>query len=285
MKYSFFPGCTLHSTGIEYGLSTHAVCHALGIEMMELPDWNCCGASSAHSLDYELSYALPARNVLIAQQFEADMAVPCAACYGHSAAADARLREDRDFREKMERTLELKYEGRGRPRSLLDIFANDVPSAEIKARIKKPLTGLKPVSYYGCLLIRPPKLTGRWDDPEHPVLMDRLLSLLGAEPLPWSYAVDCCGASLTLNRSDVVVTLSGRLVDAAEEAGANCIVTACPLCMANLDGRQKRAKPIPIFYFTELIGLAFDIPEASKWFGKHMINPAPLLKSLGLASF
>ena len=281
MKYSFFPGCTFHSTAIEYGLSTHAVCQALGIGMVELPDWNCCGASSAHSLDHELSYALPARNVLIAQGFETDMITPCPACYIHSAAANARLQEDAAFREDMEHRLGLEYEGRIRPRVLPDIFTNDVPSDAIQARVKKPLAGLKPVSYYGCVLVRPPELTG-WDDPEHPVLMDRLLTSLGAEPVPWSYAVDCCGASLTLNRRDVVIKLSGRLVDAAEEAGANCIVTACSICMANLDTRQKREKPMPIFYFTELMGLAFGIPQAGKWFKKHFVNPTPVLRSLGL---
>jgi heterodisulfide reductase subunit B len=134
--------------------------------------------------------------------------------------------------------------------------------------------------YYGCVLIRPPELTG-WDDPEHPMLMDRLLEAMGAEPVDWSWKVDCCGASLTLSRSEVVVELSSKLAEAAQEAGANCIACACGICQINLDTRQKDTQ-IPIFYFTELMGLAFGLPGTNKWFGKHMVDPRPLLKSLGL---
>ncbi len=283
MRYSFYPGCTLHSTAIEYGLSTEAVCRAMGIELVELDDWNCCGASSAHSLNPYLAKALPARNVIIAQKEGLDMAIPCAACFYQSVSADARLRQDETFRQEMERAFGVEYLGRLRPRTLLDIFGHDLGADNIAALVKKPLKGLKPVGYYGCVLVRPPELTGRWDDPEHPVVMDRLMTAVGAEPVAWSYAVDCCGVSLTLTRSDVVFKLVGRLVDAAQEAGANCIATACPLCMANLDTRQKgRAEKLPIFYFTELLAVAFGLEEAAAWFKRHLVDPLPLLRRLSL---
>lgn len=266
---------------MEYGLSSEAVCEALGIELVELEDWNCCGATSGHALSHELATALPGRNVAIAQAAGLDIAIPCPACYQRSLAADKRFREDEAWRAEMEELLGFKYTGQARPRHLLEIIGRDLDLGDIAAKVKKPLAGLKPVSYYGCVLVRPPELTG-WDDPEHPVLMDRLLKAVGAEPVPWSYIVDCCGASLSLNRSDVVVTLVNKLVQAAEDAGANCIVCACGMCQINLDTRQKDHH-MPILYFTELLGLAFGLPGTSNWFKRHAIDPRPFLRSLGLA--
>jgi heterodisulfide reductase subunit B len=292
-RYAFYPGCTLHSTGIEFGVSAELVCHALGLEMVEIDDWNCCGASSAHSMDHTLFLALPARNLAQAQKVGlADLAIPCAACYSRLAAADLALREDATFRAEMEAKLNFAYEGRVRPRNLLDIMANDVSKEQLAARVKKPLAGLKVVSYYGCLLIRPPQYTARWDDPEHPQSMDYVLRLMGAEVVPWSYGVECCGGSLTLNRSDVVVHLVDRLARAAREAGAEAMVTACPMCMANVDGRQLYRdgppiprpprpdyEPLPIFYFTELMALAYGL-SLKKVLGKHLVDPRPLLNTL-----
>ena len=302
--YALYPGCTLHSTGVEFGVSTELVCHALGLDMVEIPDWNCCGASSAHSMDHTLCLALPARNLAQAQQVQlsdrsddADLslAIPCAACFSRLAAADLALQQDDAFRARMESVLDFHYDGRVRPRNLLDIFANDLSSHALSAKVARPLEGLKVASYYGCLLVRPPQYTGRWDDPEHPQSMDHLLQLMGAEPIPWSYGIECCGGSLTLNRSDVVVHLVDILARAAHEAGAQALVTACPMCMANVDGRQRFRggpplprppkpdyEPLPIFYFTELMALAFGL-SLKKVLGKHLVDPRPLLASLGIA--
>jgi heterodisulfide reductase subunit B len=294
-KYAFYPGCTLHSTGVEFGLSSELVCDALGLEMVEIDDWNCCGASSAHSMDHTLFLALPARNLVKAQETGlADLAIPCAACYSRLAAADLALQQDEAFRARLESVLDFEYEGRVRPRSLLDILANDLSREQLAGQVTKPLAGLKVASYYGCLLVRPPAYTGLWDDPEHPQSMDYVSELLGAEVVAWSYGVDCCGGSLTLNRSDVVVHLVDKLARAAREAGAEALVTACPMCMANVDGRQKYRggpplprpakpdyEPLPIFYFTELMALAYGLP-LGKALGKHLVDPRPLLRRLAL---
>ena len=294
-KYAFYPGCTLHSTGVEFGLSSELVCDCLGLEMVEIEDWNCCGASSAHSMDHTLFLSLPARNLVKAQETGlGDLAIPCAACYSRLAAADLALQEDEAFRSQIESVLGFEYEGRVRPRSLLDIMANDLSREQLTAKVTKPLAGLKVASYYGCLLVRPPAYTGLWDDPEHPQSMDYVSELLGAEAVAWSYGVDCCGGSLTLNRSDVVVHLVDKLARAAREAGAEALVTACPMCMANVDGRQKYRggpplprppkpdyEPLPIFYFTELMALAYGLPSG-KALGKHLVDPRPLLKRLEL---
>ena len=239
MRYWYYPGCSLHSTGSEYDESARAVGRALGVDFVELDDWNCCGASSVHTLcPPDAATALPARNVLLAQREPWDLAILCADCFYHSAASDERLRADARFRASLESTVGVKYVGCGRPRTLLDILASDVPTAQITAKATRPLDGLKPAGYYGCLLVRPPDVARRWDDPEHPVLMDRLLTAAGARAVKWSYVVECCGASLAISRGDVVTRLVGRIVDGAEEAGANCLVTACPMCQANLESRQ-----------------------------------------------
>ena len=293
-RYAFYPGCTLHSTGVEFGVSSELVCDALGVEMVEIPDWNCCGASSAHSMDHTLFLALPARNLAQAQTTGLDsLAIPCAACFSRIAAADLALRTDDAFRANIEAVLDFEYQAQVRPRNLLDIFANDFSPQALKAPLTRPLEGLKVVSYYGCLLIRPPEYTQRWDDPEHPQAMDYVLELMGAQPVPWSYGIDCCGGSLTLNRSDVVVHLVDKLAQAAHEAGAEAMVTACPMCMANVDGRQLYRggpplprppkpgyQPLPIFYFTELMALAYGL-SLNKVLGKHLVNPKPLLGRLG----
>jgi len=280
VKYTYYPGCTAKTTAIEFGLSTEAVCEILGIELLELEDWNCCGASSAHSLNHELALSLPGRNVALAQKAGLDTVIPCPACYQRCLVADKAFREDEGWRREMEALLDFRYTGQGRPRHLLEVLSRDLEMDTIRAKVVRPLEGLKVACYYGCVLVRPPELTG-WDDPEHPTTMDRLMEALGAELIDWSYKVDCCGASLALSRSDVVVTLSTRLAEAAREAGADCIACACGMCQINLDTRQV-GKKIPVFYFTELMGLAFGASGAVKWLGKHMIDPRPVLGRLGL---
>jgi len=281
VKYTYYPGCTASTTSVEFGLSTEAVCQALGVELLELEDWSCCGASSAHNLNHELSLALPGRNVALAQEARLDMLIPCPACYQNSMSADNALREDEDWRHKMENLLDFQYVGEGRPRHLLDIISHDLDEETIKSKVVKPLTGLKVACYYGCVLVRPPEKTG-WDDPEHPTTMDQVLEAVGAESVDWSYKVDCCGASMTLSISDVVTNLSSKIVAGAIEAGADCIASACGICQINLDTRQKVQKDVPILYFTELMALAFGLPGVEKWLSKHTVDPRPLLRERGL---
>lgn len=279
MRYAYYPGCTSETTAVEFGLSTEAVCEALGMELIELNDWNCCGASSAHSLDHELALALPGRNVALAQKAGLDIVIPCPACYQHCRDADTRMREDQAWREKMEDILRFQYEGEARPRHLLEVLSRDLDTETLKEKVTHPLSGLKVASYYGCVLVRPPELTG-WDDPEHPVTMDRLMTALGAEAIDWSYKVDCCGASLTLSRGDIVTELSTKIVEGAAEAGADCIVSVCGMCEINLDTRQtpRSRDKMPVFYLTELMALAFGLPGVEKWLRRHSIDPRPLLR-------
>ena len=282
MKYSYYPGCTAETTAYEFGRSTEAACKTLDVDLVELEDWNCCGATSAHSLSLQLNNELSARTVALSQEAMRDLAIACPGCYQRVLNSDHHLRVDPAFRKDMEETLGFSYNGKGKVRHLLDILTTDVSLDTVRSKVVKPLTGLKPVIYYGCVLLRPPALTG-WDDPEHPVVMDNMTAALGAEVKEWSHKVDCCGASLVLSRSDIVTTLSNKLVDLSVEAGANCLVTICGMCHLNIDSRQAGQK-LPVFYLTELMSLAFGTPvrEVEHWLKKHMLDGRPLLRSLGL---
>lgn len=282
MNYSYYPGCSLHSTGLEYGLSTRAVFNALELGLIELEGWNCCGASSAHALDHTLSLALPARNLALAQAAGYDLVAPCAACFNRMKSADYMLRSDPASRAEVEAIVGFQYTGKVAVRPVLAVIYEDYGVDAIAARVQKPVHGLKVVTYYGCLLVRPPEVT-QFDDPNHPRVMSALLEAIGAEVKPWSHATDCCGAGLSLSRADVVQKLVSRLAERAREAGADALVTACPLCQVNLEMRQTGETKMPAFYFTELLGYALGVPEANKWWSKHLIDPRPLLKSAGLA--
>lgn len=279
MSYSYYPGCSLHSTGLEYGLSTRAVFQHLGLELRELLDWNCCGASSAHIFDHRLALALPARTLALAQPFGNDLVTPCAACYNRLKGADHAMRTDAVVRSEMESLLGFQYSGSVAVRPVMAVLYEDVGLERIAAEVRNPLTGLKVVTYYGCLLVRPPEIA-QFDNPDDPQVMAALLRAAGAEVMPWSHATDCCGGSLSLGRSDVVQQLVGKLANRAREAGADAIVTACPLCQVNLEMRQTATVMIPTFYFTELMALAFGIPEVKKWWRKHLIDPRPMLAKL-----
>lgn len=282
MKVSYYPGCSLHSTGLEYGKSTEEVCQILEIELQELSDWNCCGAGSAHCTDETLAIELATRNLSTAEEAGLDLVIPCAACFQRFKVAEKHIIE------KKEPVIDTPYQGKVPVKHLLDFLSEEELIEAIKAKIEKPLKGLKAVCYYGCLITRPPDITDakKYDNPQ---TMDDLLALLGAETYSWSYKTDCCGGSLMLSRPDIVTELSGKLIQKAEEAGADCLVTACPLCQANLDTKQGmmsknwgRKVRTPIFYFTELLGLALGSPKADSWLKKHVIDPRELLKSKGL---
>jgi len=280
MKFSYFPGCTDHSTSLEYGKSTREVFKVLDIELLEIDDWNCCGAAATHSINHLLSLCLPARNISKAQALNAGpLLVPCAGCFNMLKRTENVLKKDETKRKEIEEIVGFKYDPSLEILALMDVMINKIGFEKIRQKVKKPLKGLKTACYYGCALVRHPKIT-QMDDPENPQYMDRLMKALGANPVEWSYKVDCCGADLALTHSEIVKKLVGRIVSMAEEAGAQCLVTSCGLCQANLEMRQDR--DLPVFYFTELMGIAFDIIDRKNWWGKHIISPNPLLSSMGL---
>ncbi|WAC06646.1 MAG: CoB--CoM heterodisulfide reductase iron-sulfur subunit B family protein [Thermodesulfobacteriota bacterium] len=280
MKASFFPGCSLEGTAREYGESIDVVSSFLGIKLEELPGWTCCGASAAHCINEFLSVSLPARNLLLAEKLKHDLVTPCAACFSRLKAAEKAL-----TKESKEIDASTPFRGEIKVLHLLEFFSREDLIEIIKDQVKRPLSNLKVVSYYGCLIVRPPQITDakNWEDPQ---ALDNLISLMGGESIFWPYKTECCGGSLLLTNLDIVRRLIGRILDMAREAEADCIVTACPLCLANLDTRQEeigKAKGItynlPVFYFTELLGLALGLKGTQRWFRRHLTDPRPLLKA------
>ena len=283
LRYAYYPGCSLEATAREYDRSVRAVCAHLGIELSELPDWSCCGASSGHSTSRWLACTLAGRNLVLAEGMKLDIAVACPACYVRLRNAHHEMQRDNRLREELSSVMAVPYRAEYSTRHLLDIICHDVGLENLKNKVVKPLQGLKLAAYYGCYLVRPPELVA-FDDPENPQCLDALLDTLGAEVRDWSGKVDCCGGSLSLSKREIAGHLVAELVEMAGRAGAEAMVTACPLCHANLEMRQTGADgdKLPVFYFTELIGLALGIAEARAWLGKHLISPSGLLASHGL---
>lgn len=280
--YTYYPGCSLHATASEFDASVRAVFRALDISLHDLEGWNCCGASSAHALNRPLSLALPARNLALAQAAGRHIMMPCAACFNRHATASHVLATDPLQRQKIEDLLDFSLGDTVGVRPLLDVIAGEVGLERVATYVKRPLDGLQVVAYYGCLLVRPAQVTG-FENPEHPSFMGRLLETLGATSCPWAYATSCCGGALSLTQPEVAARLVRRLADRAREAGAAAIVTTCPLCQLNLEMRQDgQEEALPIFYVTEVMGLAFGLADAPKWWSKHLIDPRPLLSMLDL---
>lgn len=278
---TYYPGCSLHSTAIEYQLSTEAIFTALGMDLAEVKDWNCCGATPAHAAGDFLSHALPLRNLIIAEKMGEEIILPCAACYNVFRKTHKFMRESTKEADEVNREVAgivgTRYQGKLAVRHLLEVFTEEEMLNKFKASATRPLTGLKVATYYGCLLVRPSEAVA-FDNPEQPRKLDLLMESLGADAVAWSYKTDCCGGSMAVPRPGVVTGLAGNLVEAARRAGAEAIVTACPLCQANLDTRQDPQKAgMPVFYFTELMAAAFNLPNQEKWLRKHIIDPRPLL--------
>ena len=282
MKYAYYPGCSLNSTGIEYNVSSKAVAKHFGVELLELDDWNCCGASAAHNTNHWLSLALPARNLAIAEKDKLDVAVPCAACYSRLKGVQMAVCESEKTKDKLKDIIEMDFQGTSEVVSMIDVVYQGIGIDRVKENIQVPLNGLKVACYYGCLLVRPKKLA--MDDQENPMKMDHILNATGAESVDWAYKVECCGAGHSTQKSDVGFKMIRDILRNAKASGANCIATACPLCMLNLDMRQQDIKRVygedyqmPIFYFTELLGIGVGFTPEEMYVQKHFTDPIPLL--------
>lgn len=294
MRYAYYPGCSLHSTSREYDMSTQAVCQALGIELEEIEDWICCGASSGHMTSELMALALPVKNLVLAREMSLDTAVACAACYSRLKIANKVMRSSGNPRVPYVDQVvgdggdTRPYRGETKVKHLLEVVIDEYGLDALRAKVTRRLDGLRIAAYYGCLLVRPPEVT-HFDDPEDPTTMERLISALGAEPVDWPYKTECCGGSLALTRTDVVVKLCHDILEMAADEGAECVMVACPLCQSSLDLRQAQVNRqygtdlhIPILYFTQLIGLALGMGSKELGLSKLMVSPDSLLRAKAL---
>ncbi len=289
MRYAYFPGCSLGSSASDYDLSLRMVCRALDIELVEVRDWVCCGASSAHAMSHLLSIAMP---VLSLSHAEADgfdrLIAPCLACQARFKVANKEMQEDPKVREKIHRAFDYRYRGTVRVYHPLEVMMEEGMMDRIRSRVRNRLSGLKVACYYGCILTRPPEVA-QFDICEDPQSMDSIVRALGSEPLDWSYKTECCGVSMTLTRADIVLKLSNDIFREAKEVGADAIAVCCPLCQANLDTRQIQIEDryrvkygIPVLYFTQLMGLAFGAFSKELGLEKLITSPRDALEVCGL---
>jgi heterodisulfide reductase subunit B len=281
MKYAYYPGCSQEASAEEYNRSLRAVAARLEtMDLVEMQDWNCCGATPAATVHPVLPYALAARNLAIAEEMGMDMVAPCAACYKNMNKASHALKDDPDLLARVNATLTRHQLGRAPTvRHPLDVVVNDVGVDNVP--VAKPLRGLKVASYYGCLITRP---EGGFDDPEYPHSMDRLMEALGAEAVDWPYKTKCCGGAIYMTTEKVSFAMSADILAHAKAAGANAVAAGCPFCQLLLDLYQDKLEAIrgttfdmPIFFFSQLMGLAMGLDRASLGLEKLVVAPYRLL--------
>lgn len=285
-QVGYYPGCSLHSLAKEFDHSLRAVAGALDIELVEPKGWTCCGSSPAHRVDHYLGVKAPIVNLSLVEKSGFDEVVaPCAACFNRFRTAVHELRQDPDLGDTLEADIGYRYRDSVQVHSISAWLYDTIGSEAIGRKVAKPLTGLKVVNYYGCLLTRPPQVTGH-PNHEYPMDMDVICDALGAESLDWDDKTICCGGSLAVPAKEVMLRLSQDIVEHAQAVGADAIVVACPLCQSNLDSRQIQMdtleSQIPVVYVTQLMALAFGLDEKATDFGRNVVDPRPMLREKGL---
>jgi heterodisulfide reductase subunit B len=288
MRYGYYPGCSLLSSAKEYDRSVRLVFAHLGIELIELDDWSCCGAVHADVRNAAAAVALPARNLALAQaQGFTSVIAPCSGCYKNLRQASKRVAADKAVRQRVNEHLRDGLELTADIEvlhplyMLLEIYGLE----QIKEQVVNPLGDLNIASYYGCMLTRPRDV---FDSPERPSGLDDLAEVLGAKRVEYEMKAKCCGGAMALSHDDVTARLSGKILVSASEAGADVVMLACPMCHTALDAYQTKAERavraslnLPVLYFTQVMGLALGLDPAKLGFERHMVSPWPQLARLG----
>lgn len=277
MKIGLYPGCSLDGSSREYSDSLLLVCEKAGIEIEKIPDWNCCGATAAHNLNHELALALPARNIALAEKAGmTQILVPCAACYSRLSVTLHELKKDAVMKDKISKILDMEFKGDVEIINILEFVEKYLGTHLASTDAIKPFAH-KVACYYGCLMVRPQKILN-FDRQEDPQIMDNIMKQIGATPIDWPFKTECCGAGLSVSRTESVGRLSGNILIDAIERGAEAIIVACPMCHSNLDMRRPaidkylgKKTDIPIMYITQAIGLALGVSKDKLGFDKHFI--------------
>ena len=282
MKLGYYPGCSLSGTGKEYDLSLKKVLNLLDVELEEINDWSCCGATSAHATNHLLSTVLPSRNLSLAKkQNLSELIAPCAACYNRLIVSQHEIEKNPQLKKQ---TTELFGEFDSKGISIINIIElfQKIGNGKIVEKKQRELKGIKAACYYGCLLVRPFEITG-FDDSEQPHSMEEIITAAGAVPIDWNFRMECCGASHSIAHKEIVVDLSEKIINDASLHGADVIVVACPMCHSNLDMRQramKNNKKMPILYLSEFIGLALGLKAEELGLNLHFISSEMLLEKV-----
>lgn len=289
--YAYFPGCSLEKMAISYHHSALETTNKLGVNLKELEDWNCCGATAYFHVDELLAYTLGARNLAMAEKEGLDLVAPCSGCYKNMFFTQVHLNHDPDLKEHINAALEednLQFSGNISVHHLIDIFINDIGLEKIKETVKQPLIGLRVAPYYGCQILRPRK---DHEDVENPSFFEALLSAIGATPIDYTLKMKCCGGSLLITSRPAAFSMVHNLLKNAVDNGAEVIATACPLCQINLECYQQQINrefnthfSVPVVYFTQLVGLALGINPKRLGLGKEFISPRKAFEAIATAT-
>ena len=279
---AYYPGCSLDGMAEEFDQSTRAICQDLDIDLVEIPDWSCCGSTPSHSYDPMLGGALAGRNLAIAEAEGFDTVMtPCPSCLKSLKGA---LNVFREKTEAFLDVLQMPFSGNTRVISVLQLLYEDIGVKTIQAKVQLSLAGMVIAPYYGCLLTRPAEFA-RFDDPENPISIDELLHAMGASVPDFPYKTECCGAAYGVTENHIVGKLTGRILDMAQRVNADAIAVACPLCQQNLDLRQsqvdrfwRRTFNMPVVYITQLIGYALGIDKKKLGFEKLFVSAETLFQ-------
>lgn len=287
MKYAYYPGCSLECNAAAYDVSVREVADLLGIKLLELDDWNCCGATEYFSQDELTACSVIARNLALVDPQMDQLVAPCAACYLNLKKVDKLMGDHPEMGAKINQALAaggLNYKpGRVTVRHMLDVIHDDLGETTVRDKVVRPLSGLRMAAYYGCQVVRP---IDNGDNPEYPVKMDNLLRWLGAEVVDYPVKAHCCGGHMTQISEPQAFELIRRLLKSADDYQADMIVCMCPMCQLNLDGYQARVNKhfgtnyhLPIMYFTQMLGVAFGIEPKRLGFGKELVAAEPVIRA------
>lgn len=288
MEIAYYPGCSLKQSSALYDLQSRRVFSELGVELREIKDWNCCGATSAGKVDDFLAVAMPARNIGIAEAAGFDeVVIPCSACYSRTLVARQRLEDDPTLRADINAEVSAKVDGRLKISSILEVLIARIEAGEVKKKVSRKFRGLKPVCYYGCMQTRFPYTVPVPDDVENPQGMEKVLKAVGVKAIDWNYKTACCGASAAVNDPEIALNLMGKIMQDAVVRGANCLIATCPMCQLNLDAHQDAfcekygiEDRLPVFFITEVVGAALGIDPDELQTDRHFVDGTTLLKEL-----
>lgn len=286
MRFPYFPGCTLNTTAKGFDNSLRASTQVLGLELVELPEWNCCGATFPLLVDNVLDLAGPARVLVAARETGERLAVACTTCYNVLRRTNHSLAADDDRREKLNFFIEAEYNGDLQIFDVLQLLRDEIGFEKIARMVKKPLSGLKAAAYYGCMVLRPPAEVA-YDDPENPSTLDDLLVALGAQTVDYPHKAECCGSYLAIVSAEAASEMTHTILSSAHNNGAQVMVTNCPLCQFNLDKHQAELsrrhsgfQSVPVFYFGQLLAMALGLDTLDFGWDKHYVDPQPILTIL-----
>lgn len=286
MKIPYYPGCTLNTVAKGFDLSARDSATAIGFEMAELGKWNCCGATFPLTPDNVMGLTAPAKVLSNASKEGDTLTTLCSVCYNVLKRTNKVIKDNKEKRNLINGFIEEDYDGSVNVIHYLEVLRDKIGFAKVKEAVKRPLKGIKAGAYYGCMLLRPFEDMGI-DKAEAPTIFEDLLKALGAEPVEFPNRIECCGAHLAMNNENVVARLSGNVMTSAVGMGAELIVTSCPLCQYNLEKSQPKVEasgytPVPIVYFTQILGLALGQDIAGLGFEKNSTDIMPLLKKKGI---